>query len=105
MVKSYGIRDQISLEAKARISIVISRGVHFRFGSVFIKKSNQTELFFFKKTRNQIETGSNRPVSVWFFKTKTGSNWFGSVLARFGSVFFGSGSVRFGSVWFFQFQT
>jgi len=50
MVKSYGIRDQISLEAKARISIVISRGVHFRFGSVFIKKSNQTELFFLKKT-------------------------------------------------------
>jgi len=23
------------------------RGDHFRFGSVFIKKSNQTEIFFF----------------------------------------------------------
>jgi len=25
------------------------RGDHFRFGSVFIKKSNQTEIFFFEK--------------------------------------------------------
>jgi hypothetical protein len=81
-----------------------------RFGSVFIKKTNQTG-FFKKKT----ETGSNRPVSVWFssvrfFREKTGSNRFGSVfsvwlgfsglaqffgLARFFSGFF---SVRFGSV-------
>jgi len=38
-----------------------SRGNHFRFGLVFIKKNNQTE-FFFKKT----ETGSNRLVSVLF---------------------------------------
>jgi len=38
------------------------RGDHFRFGSVFIKKSNQTEFFFEKKT----ETRSNRPVSVRF---------------------------------------
>jgi len=49
-----------------------------RFGSVFIKKSNQTEFFFKKKNQNRTETGSNR---------------FGSVLARFGSVF--SGLPRF----------
>jgi hypothetical protein len=36
-----------------------------RFGSVFIKKSNQTD-FFKKKNRNRTETGSNRPVSVRF---------------------------------------
>jgi len=82
------------------------RGDHFRFGLVFIKKSNQTEIFF-KKNRNRTETGSNRPVSVflgqkpvqtdlaqfslfflvlaWFFRF-----WLG--LARFFLVF----SVRFG---------
>jgi hypothetical protein len=67
-----------------------------RFGSVFIKKSNQTEFLFlfFKKT----ETGSNRLVSVRFFRAKTGSNRFGSVLVQFGSVFFPVFSVRFGSV-------
>ena len=89
------------------------RGDDFRFGLVFIKKSNQTE-FFLKKT----ETGSNRPVSVRFgsvrfFRAKTGSNRFGlvfSVLARFFPVlarFFRFGSVfsvfsvwlGFGSVW------
>jgi len=69
------------------------------FGSVWFlsKKSNQTDNFF-KKT----ETGSSRPVLVWFFRTKTGSNWFGSVFSglawffRFGSVFpvwLGFGSV------------
>jgi hypothetical protein len=88
-----------------------------RFGSVFIKKSNQTDFVFKKKT----ETGSNRPVLVRFgFLEKkpvqTGLARFfrfGSVLARFDSVlarlarffpiwlgFFGlarffSGSVRF----------
>jgi hypothetical protein len=60
------------------------RGDHFRFGSVFIKKSNQTEL---KKTT---ETGSNRPVSVRSF-------WKKNLFFRFGSVFF-SVWVRFGSV-------
>jgi len=90
--------------------VVHIRGDHFRFGSVFIKKSNQTEIFFLKKNRNRTETGSNRPISVrfGFFRAKTGSNRFGlvfSVLARFfrfGSVlarfFFGflSVSIRFG---------
>jgi hypothetical protein len=67
----------------------------FIFGSVrfLSKKNNQTD--FFLKT----ETGSNRPVSVRFFRTKTGSNRFDLVLARFGSVFFPvfSVRVRFGS--------
>ena len=53
------------------------------FDSIFIKKINQTD-FFYKKTK----TGSNRPVSVRFFRTKTG-------LARFFLGFFGLGSVRF----------
>jgi len=74
-------------------NLVMGRGDHFRFGSVFIKKSNQTEFFFEKK--NRTETGSNRPVSVrfGFFRAKTGSNRFGSVFPvlarffRFGSVF------------------
>jgi hypothetical protein len=66
------------------------RGDHFRFGSVFIKKSNQTE------------TGSNQPVSVRFFRAKTGSNRFGSVWLGFGSVFFRF-FVGFGSVRFFRF--
>jgi hypothetical protein len=42
------------------------RGAHFRFGSIFIKKNNQIELFFFKKNQNRTETGSNRPVLVQF---------------------------------------
>ena len=36
--------------------MIKSRGDHFRFGLVFIKKNNQTEIFLFKNT----ETGSNR---------------------------------------------
>jgi hypothetical protein len=89
---------------------ILSRGDYFRFGSVFIKKSNQTEIFFLKK---KTETGSNRPVSVrfGFFRAKTGSNRLGSVFSvlarffpvlarffRFGSFFFWffSVSVRFG---------
>jgi hypothetical protein len=67
------------------------KGVHFRFGSVFIKKSNQTEL---KKT----ETGSNRPVSVRFGFLEQKPVQTG--LAQFFSV-----RVRFGLVRFFRFQT
>jgi hypothetical protein len=47
------------------------------FGSVFIKKNNQTEIFLKKP----------KPVSVRFFRTKTGLARFFPVLARFGSVF------------------
>jgi hypothetical protein len=82
---------------------------YFRFGSVFIKKNNQTEIVFKKKNRNRTETGSNRPVSVRFGflgqkPVQTGLPWFfrfGSVFSvfsvwlGFGSVFFGFGSVRF----------
>jgi hypothetical protein len=110
--------------------LLASRGEHFRFGSVFIKKNNQTEIFFLKKkpkpNRNRVKpTGFG---SIRFFRAKTGSNRFGlvfSVLARFFwfglvfSVWLGFGSVfpvwlgltrfffrffvSFGSVRFFQF--
>jgi hypothetical protein len=71
-----------------------SKGVYFRFGSVFIKKSNQIE-FFFKKNRNRTKTGSNRPVSVRFnFLEKKPVQ---TGLARFFPVWLGFfGSVRFG---------
>jgi len=88
--------------------VVITLGVII-FGSVWFLSKKVTKLkFFFKKTRNRTETGSNRPVSVflgqkpvqtdlaqfslffflvlaWFFRF-----WLG--LARFFLVF----SVRFG---------
>ena len=86
---------------------LITRGDHFLFGSVFIKKSNRIK-FFKKKNRNRTETGSNRPVSVWFgfFREKTGSNRFGSVLARFFLVWLGFFPgfflFRFGSVFCLQ---
>jgi hypothetical protein len=94
---------------------IVGRGDHFRFGSVFFKKSNHTEIFFFKKT----ETGSNRPVSVRFGflgqkPVQTGLArffrfWLGFFgLARFFSGLarffrFGFGSARFS--WFFAYKT
>jgi hypothetical protein len=72
-------------------SIIESRGNHFRFDSVFIKKCNQTEFFEKKKNRNRFRFGS-------VFWTKTGSNRFGSVLFL---VVFGLGLVQFG---FFDFR-
>jgi hypothetical protein len=86
-----------------------TRGHHFRLGSVFIKKSNQTEIIFFlkkkpKPNRNRVKPtgfgsvfyGKNRFKPVWL-----GFSGFGSVfsgLARFWLVFSGflSVSVRFG---------
>ena len=87
------------------------KGDHFRFGSVFIKKNNQTEIFLKKK----IETRSNRPVSVRFGflgkkPVQTGLARFFSVFPvfpvlarffRFGSVFFGFGSF----FWFSAYKT
>ena len=87
---------------------VFGRGDHFRFGSIFIKKSNQTKIFF-KKNRNRTETGSNWPVSVRYFRAKTvrffrfwlGFLCFGSVFSvwlgfsGFFRFFVGFGSVRF----------
>ena len=82
------------------------RGDHFRFGSVFIKKSNQTEFIFLEKKPKPGQTDRFR---FGYFRAKTGSNRFGSVfpvlarffpvLARFFSGFL-SVSVRFG---FFSF--
>jgi hypothetical protein len=80
------------------------------------KKVTKPNFFFFKKT----EIGSNRPVSVRFFREKTGSNRFGSVFpvltrfSRFFPVFFGLARfffrffVDFGAVrffWFFVYRT
>jgi hypothetical protein len=85
-----------SLETRLTLGIhensrmyAMSRGDHFRFGSVFIKKSNQTKKKNFeKKNRNRVKpTGFG---SVRFFMAKTGSNRFGSVfpvLARFSRFF------------------
>jgi hypothetical protein len=78
---------------------------------VFIKKTNQIEIIFFLKNQNRFKpTGFG---SVWFFRTKIGSNQFGSVFPVwlgffwFGSVFFpvffGLGLVRF--FWFFAYKT
>jgi hypothetical protein len=76
---------------------MLSRGDHFRFGSVFIKKSNQIE-FFFKKNRNRVKpTGFG---SVRFFREKPVQTSLLGLLGfpvwlGFGSVFFGFGLVRF----------
>jgi len=84
------------------------RGDHFRFGSVFIKKSNQTE---FKKkkpkpNRNLVKPTGFGAVQFGFLGQKpiqTGLArfsrfWLGfcSVWLGFFLVFFGFGSVRFG---------
>ena len=37
------------------IQLIVTRGEHFRFGSVFIKKSNQTDFFFFSKIQTETE--------------------------------------------------
>jgi hypothetical protein len=68
-----------------------------RFGSVFIKKSNQTEfLFFLKKNRNRFKpTGFG---SVRFFRAKTGSNLFSSVFSVWLGFFSGFFRFGFGSV-------
>ena len=112
---------------------ILSRGDHFRFGLVFIKKSNQTDLFFFEKKnetepkpgqtdwfrfgsvflgKKPVQTGLARFFRFWLGFFRFGSVLarffqFDSVLARFGSVFFrffvGFGSVRF--FWFFAYKT
>ena len=45
---------------------MFTRGDHFQFGSVFIKKKVTKPNLFFKKNLNRTETGSNRPISVRF---------------------------------------
>jgi hypothetical protein len=65
------------------------------------KKVTKLKYFFLKKNRNWVKPTGFGLVRFGFFRTKTGSNRFGSVfpvLARFGSffpVFFGFSSVQF----------
>jgi hypothetical protein len=87
-----------------------------RFGSVFIKKSNQTDFFFLKKKTEPkpVQTDRFRLGSVRFLEKKPVQTGlarffrFGSVLARFFGLtrfwlgFFGL--ARFGSARFFRFQ-
>ena len=76
------------------LCIVYSRGDYFRFGSVFIKKSNQTKFFLKnpKPNRNWFKTtGFGFFLNQFFLVCLS----FGSVFFHFGSVFFGLGLVRF----------
>jgi hypothetical protein len=59
---------------------------YFQFVWFLSKKSNQIDI---KKTK----TGSNRPVSVWFFRTKTCSNRFDSVFSVLTLFFLGLAQV------------
>jgi len=86
--------------------MVLNKGDHFWFNSIFIKKNNQTEIFLKKINQNRTKTGSNRPVSVrfCFFREKT--SWFKPVwlgFSGFGSAF--SVLARFFWFWlsFFRF--
>jgi hypothetical protein len=75
-------------------------GDYFRFDLVFIKKKITKPNFFIKKT----ETGSNRQVSVRFFRIKTDSNRFDLVFLL-GLVFsFFSGFFDLDPVRFFYFR-
>jgi hypothetical protein len=51
----------IKKQIKINIFNIIIRIDYFQFGSVFIKKNNQIEIF-----KKKTETGSNRPISVKF---------------------------------------
>ena len=82
--------------------IPIPQGDHFRFGSVFIKKSNQTEIFFKKKpkpNRNRVKPTGFGAVRFGFLGQKP----IQTSLARFSRFWLGFfrffsdfGSVRFG---------
>jgi hypothetical protein len=56
--------------------------ISFLFSLIFIKNNNKIKIVFFEKNQDQTETGSNRPVSVRFFRKK---------------------SVQTSLVWFFRF--
>jgi hypothetical protein len=91
--------------------VVFSRGDYFRFGLVFIKKSNQTEIIFFLKKKPETEPkpgqtdrfrfGSvcflgQKPVQTGlalFFRFWLGFLGFGSVFFRVWLGFFWFGSV------------
>jgi hypothetical protein len=65
------------------------------FGSVRFLSKKVTKPNFFKKIRNQTETGSKRPVSVFFKSIFLVWLSFGLGFFQFSSVFFGLGSVQF----------
>jgi hypothetical protein len=72
------------------------------FGSVFIKKSNQTEIFFLKKNRNRVKPTGFGLVRFGFFREKpvqTGLARFFRFWLGFFSGFFPV-SMRFGLVRF-----
>jgi hypothetical protein len=79
-----------------------------RFGSVFIKKSNQTEFFFLKKkpkpNRNRFKPTGFGSLEKKPVQTGLARFWLG--LARFFPVWLGffPGFFWFGSVRFFWFQ-
>jgi hypothetical protein len=78
-----------------------TRGDHFRLGSVFIKKSNQTEIIIFlKKKPKPGQTDRFRFGFLGQKPVQTGLARFFPVWLGFGSFFSGflSVSVRFGSV-------
>jgi hypothetical protein len=78
----------------------MTRCDYFRFGSVFIKKSNQTEIIIKKKpkpNRNRVKPTGFGSVFLGEKPVQTGLARF-SGLARFFSV-----SVRF--FWFFAYKT
>lgn len=71
-----------NMHKRFTLGVIIFSSVRF-----LLKKNNQTEFFFFKKTEpNRTEPGSNRPVSVRFLGQKP--VWLGFFR-------FGSGPVRF----------
>jgi hypothetical protein len=80
--------------------MIYIRDDHFQFGSVFIKQNNQTKNL--KKKPKPVQTDRFRFGSAWFFRTKTGSNWFGSIFLVFSGL---SQFFRFwlSFSWFFLF--
>jgi hypothetical protein len=81
------------------------RGVHFQFGSVFIKKNNQTEIvFFFKKTETELKPGQTdrfRSGSVFLEQNRFKPVWLGFFWFWLGFFWF---FVGFGSVQFFAYK-
>ena len=65
--------------------ILVDRGDYFRFGSVLIKKNNQTEIFFFER------------------KTETEPKLDQTDRFQFGSIFLGKKPVQTGLARFFRF--
>jgi len=91
-----GYIDYTSVILSLTLSLVTSRDDYFLFGSVFIKKNNQTEFFKKKPKPNRNRFKPTGFGSVRFFGQKPAQTGLARFF-RFGSVFF----VRFG---FFGFR-